>query len=278
MSRKISELHIDEAWETRVESSYTKSCIRIMTNNREYTLMEIDAECQIPGCDGTKCGQSRTTIAKIRKEHRGNSILKRKTKERLLNEMPTQGKRAKKGPIFEVVKQDGEFDDDDDEEEFQKFLKIQWEEKEIKKNAEMLAKRERYIRLHRMWIKILEYYTKHLNPREVTRIAERLYFQRCEDFDARQLERLENRAINILHSYIPMKTPNPRRMPKEILKISLIDKKRWIDPQKVKRKHDFYGTINEEISDEKKFNYLYNKARELGANQTKELENQNTTL
>ena len=29
--------------------------------------MEIDAECQIPGCDGTKCGQSRTTIAKIRK-------------------------------------------------------------------------------------------------------------------------------------------------------------------------------------------------------------------
>ena len=129
-----------------------------------------------------------------------------------------------------------------------------------------------------MWIKILEYYTKHLNPREVTRIAERLYFQRCEDFDARQLERLENRAINILHSYIPMKTPNPRRMPKEILKISLIDKKRWIDPQKVKRKHDFYGTINEEISDEKKFNYLYNKARELGANQTKELENQNTTL
>ena len=67
MSRKVSELHIDEAWETRVESSYSKSCIRIMTQNREYTLMEIDAECQIPGCDGTKCGQSRTTIAKIRK-------------------------------------------------------------------------------------------------------------------------------------------------------------------------------------------------------------------
>lgn len=193
-------------------------------------------------------------------------------KEKLLNEMPMQGKRRKGGPMFEIVQQDGEFDDEEEEEEFNKFLKIQWEEKELKKNAELLAKRERYIRLHRMWIKILEYYTKYLNPREVTRIAERLYFQRCEDFDARQLVRLENRAVNILHANVPMKTPNPRKMPNEILKVSLIDKKRWVDPQKVKRKHDYYGTIDEEINDEKKFNYLYNKARELGANQTKELE------
>ena len=60
------------------------------------------------------------------------------------------------------------------------------------------------------------------------------------------------------------------------MKIRLIDKKRWIDPQKVKRKFDYYGTINQEIEDENKFNYLYNKARELGANQTK-IVNENFT-
>ena len=67
MSRKIVELEIDSAWETRVESSYTKSHIRINMKNREFVLLEIDAECSLPGCDGIKCGSNRTNIAKIRK-------------------------------------------------------------------------------------------------------------------------------------------------------------------------------------------------------------------
>ena len=129
-----------------------------------------------------------------------------------------------------------------------------------------------------MWVKILEYYSSHLNENEVRRIAENLYFNRCEDFDAKQLERLENRAVAIIHKYEPRKIPNARRMPKEVLKISLIDKKRWIDPQKVKRKHDYYGTIDQEIRDEKKFNYLYNKAKELGANQNNTIDNENEEM
>ena len=198
-------------------------------------------------------------------------------KEKLLNEMPTEGKRAKKEMM--IISQEGEFDDDDDEEEeFRKFLAIQLEEKEAKKQSELLEKRERYIRLTRMWVKILEYYSCHLNTREITRIAEYLYFNRCEEFDSKQLKRLENRAVTIIHNYEPRKIPNARRMPAEILKVSLIDKKRWIDPQKVKRKHDYYGTINQEIEDENKFNYLYNKARELGANQTVEIEKEGDQL
>ena len=191
--------------------------------------------------------------------------------------MPTEGKRAKKEMM--IISQEGEFDDDDDEEEeFRKFLAIQLEEKEAKKQSELLEKRERYIRLTRMWVKILEYYSCHLNTREITRIAEYLYFNRCEEFDSKQLKRLENRAVTIIHNYEPRKIPNARRMPAEILKVSLIDKKRWIDPQKVKRKHDYYGTINQEIEDENKFNYLYNKARELGANQTVEIEKEGDQL
>ena len=184
--------------------------------------------------------------------------------------MPNEGKRAK--AEVQIVSQEGEFEEDDEEEEeFRKFLAIQIEERETKRNAEALEKRERYIRLTRMWVKILEYYSCHLNAREITRIAENLYFNRCEDFDSKQLKRLENRAVTIIHNFVPRKIPNARRMPNEILKVSLIDRKRWIDPQKVKRKHDYYGKIDEEIADEKKFNYLYNKARELGANQTSEL-------
>ena len=191
--------------------------------------------------------------------------------------MPTEGKRAKTEMV--IVSQEGEFDEDDEEEEeFRKLLAIQLEEKEIKKNSELLEKRERYIRLTRMWVKILEYYSCHINAREITRIAENLYFNRCEDFDAKQLKRLENRAVTIIHNFVPRKIPNARRMPAEILKISIIDKKRWIDPQKVKRKHDYYGTIDQEIEDENKFNYLYNKARELGANQTEILEKEGEQL
>ena len=192
-------------------------------------------------------------------------------KEKLLDEMPKAGKKAKRE--FEIVSQEGDFDEDDEEEEeFRKLLAIQIENRKIEKNNELLQKRERYIRLSRMWVKILEYYSCHLNANEVTRIAENLYFNRCEDFDAKQLERLENRAVTIIHKFVPRKIPNARKMPNEIMKISLIDKKRWIDPQKVKRKHDYYGTIYQEIEDEKKFNYLYNKARELGANQTKTMD------
>ena len=67
MSRKVIEMCIDEAWETRVESSYTKSRIRVNIKNREFILMEIDAECGIANCDGSKCSRDKTTIAKIRK-------------------------------------------------------------------------------------------------------------------------------------------------------------------------------------------------------------------
>ena len=35
--------------------------------NREFILMEIDAECGLENCDGTKCNRDKTTIAKIRK-------------------------------------------------------------------------------------------------------------------------------------------------------------------------------------------------------------------
>ena len=82
MSRKVIEMEICEAWETRIESAYTKSCIRVNIKNKDFTLMEIDTECSLPGCDGIKCGQGRTTIAKIRKRHSGNPILKRKMKEK----------------------------------------------------------------------------------------------------------------------------------------------------------------------------------------------------
>ena len=98
MSRKVVEFEIDSAWETRVESSFTKSQIRVNIKNREFVLLEIDAECTIPGCEGNKCGQGQTNIAKIRKSHKGNSILKRRVKERLLDEMPNAGKKVKKEP------------------------------------------------------------------------------------------------------------------------------------------------------------------------------------
>ena len=87
MSRKVIEMCIDEAWETRVESSYTKSCIRVNMNNKEFILMEIDAECGIANCDGTKCNRDKTTIAKIRKVRNKDSqvekqiILLSRTKE-----------------------------------------------------------------------------------------------------------------------------------------------------------------------------------------------------
>ena len=199
-------------------------------------------------------------------------------KEKLLDEMPVAGKKIKKEPIFQIVSQEGEFDDEEEDEEFRKFLMIQIEEKEKQKINELQEKRERYVRLSRMWVKILDYYSNQLNEREITRIAENLYFNRCEDFDARQLARLEKRAITIIHNFVPCKIPNARKMPNGILKISIIDKKRWIDPQKVKRKYDFYGTINQEIEDEDKFNYLYNKARELGPNQTSTLDDENKEM
>ena len=67
MSRKVIEYEIDSAWETRVESQYTKSQIRVNVKNKHFILLEIDAECGIPGCPGTKCNPNQTTIAKIRR-------------------------------------------------------------------------------------------------------------------------------------------------------------------------------------------------------------------
>ena len=67
MSRKVIEYEIDSAWETRVESQYTKQHIRVNIKNKHFVLLEMDAECGIPNCNGDKCNQNLTTIAKIRK-------------------------------------------------------------------------------------------------------------------------------------------------------------------------------------------------------------------
>ena len=269
MSRKVIEYTIDSAWETPVESQYTKSQIRVNVKNKHFILLEIDSECGIPGCKGTKCNPNQTTIAKLRRFHRGNNILKRRMKEKLLDEMPVPGKKVKKEEIFEVTKQEGDFEDDDEMDvEIEKFLKIQLEEKAVRANIELLEKRQRYIRLMSMWVKILDNYSKYLNENEIRRITEGLYFLRCEDFDGRQLIRLESRAINIIRSNTPVFIPNARKLPDSVLKVSLIDKRRWVDPMKVQR-NNFYGTINEEIEDETKFNYLYNKAKEVGDKQSR---------
>ena len=180
--------------------------------------------------------------------------------------MPTQGKRAKKEDEAESM--DSEFEDDDEiEMEMRKILEIQLEEKENKKNLENLENRQRYIRLMSMWVKILDNYSKYLNSNEIKRITEGLYFMRCEDFEARQLKRMESRAINIIRSNTPVFIPDARKLPDNILKVSLIDKRRWIDPQKVQKQWNYYGTINKELEDHKKFDYLYNKAKEVGKKQ-----------
>ena len=67
MSRKVIEYEIDSAWETRVESQYTRQHIRVNVKNKHFVLLEMDAECGIPNCKGDKCNQNQTTIAKIRK-------------------------------------------------------------------------------------------------------------------------------------------------------------------------------------------------------------------
>ena len=204
-------------------------------------------------------------------QHLGNNILKRKAKLALLEEMPVQGKKKKTDDDVLIISQEGEFDDDSEmEQELKKFMLIKMEEKEKAKNAELLEKRQRYIRLMNMWIKILDHYSVHLHENEIKRITEGVYFLRCEDFDAKQLTRLESRAINIIRTKSPVFIPNARKLPDSILKVSLIDKRKWIDPCKV-QKADFYGTINKEIENQKTFEYLYQKAKELGKNQTKQL-------
>ena len=185
--------------------------------------------------------------------------------------MPVQGKKKKTDDDVLIVSQEGEFDDDSEmEQELKKFMLIKMEEKEKAKNAELLEKRQRYIRLMNMWIKILDHYSVHLHENEVKRITEGVYFLRCEDFDAKQLIRLESRAINIIRTKSPVFIPDARKLPNSILKVSLIDKRKWIDPCKV-QKADFYGTINKEIENQETFEYLYQKAKELGKNQTKYL-------
>ena len=199
MSRKVIEYQIDDAIETASESQYRKHFIRVNIKNKHFILMEYDVECGIPNCDGKKCHPDKTQIAKIRKFHRGNNFLKRKMKEEVLNEMPAKGRKRGERSV-EYVHQEGEFDDDEDgiEEEMANFLKIQLEEQDRIKNRELLEKRQRYIRLMNMYVKILDHYSKWLNENEVKRITEALYFDRCEDYSARQLERMESRAINII--------------------------------------------------------------------------------
>ena len=192
-------------------------------------------------------------------------------KEKLLNEMPAEGKRRKIEPEFEVTMQEGDFEEDEDEErEIRKFMLIKIEEKEQKRNEQLQIDRERYIRLMKLWVKILEYYTKNLAESEIQRIAEGLYFLRAEDHSSKQLERLERRAVTIIHTHEPLLRPNPRRLPNSIMKVSLIDKKRWVDPNKV-QKYDFYSKVNDDVANAEMFNYLYQKAKELGSNQTNQL-------
>ena len=177
--------------------------------------------------------------------------------------MPADGKKKIKLET-EIVQQEGEFDEDDEmEKEFQKLLKIQIENHEKIKNREILEKRQRFIRLMNMYIKILDHYSKWLNKNEIKRITEALYFERCEDFSAKQLIRMESRAINIIRSNRPVFIPDARKLPESTLAVSLIHKKRWINPDKVHR-YDFYGTLQREIEDKETFDYLYEEAKSNG--------------
>ena len=177
--------------------------------------------------------------------------------------MPADGKKKIKLET-EIVQQEGEFDEDDEmEKEFQKLLKIQIENHEKMKNREILEKRQRFIRLMNMYIKILDHYSKWLNKNEIKRITEALYFERCEDFSAKQLIRMESRAINIIRSNRPVFIPDARKLPESTLAVSLIHKKRWINPDKVHR-YDFYGTLQREIEDKETFDYLYEEAKSNG--------------
>ena len=179
--------------------------------------------------------------------------------------MPEAGKKKQKMDDFlEITHQEGDFDDDEEmEEEIKKYLKIQIEEQERIKNRELLEKRQRFIRLMNMYIKILDHYSTWLNKNEVKRITEALYFERCEDFTAKQLIRMESRAINIIRSNRPVIIPDARKLPESVLAVSLIHKKRWINPDKV-HKYDFYGTLQREIEDKDTFDYLYEEAKSNG--------------
>ena len=179
--------------------------------------------------------------------------------------MPTEGNKKRKiEDMMEIIHQEGDFEDDEEmEEEFRKLMKIQIEERERMKNRELLEKRQRFIRLMNMYIKILDHYSTWLNKNEVKRITEALYFERCEDFTAKQLTRMESRAINIIRSNRPVIIPDARKLPESVLAVSLIHKKRWINPDKI-HKYDFYGTIQREIEDKETFDYLYNEAKSNG--------------
>ena len=187
--------------------------------------------------------------------------------------MPEKGKKKMKMDVtMEITHQEGEFDDDEEmEEEFRKFLQIQMEEKERMKNRELLEKRQRFIRLMNMYVKILDHYSKWLNKNEVKRITEALYFERCEDFTAKQLIRMESRAINIIRSNSPVFIPDARKLPESVLSVSLIHKKRWINPDKI-HKYDFYGTLQREIEDKETFDYLYEEAKSNGKRPREESE------
>ena len=82
-------------------------------------------------------------------------------------------KWLKPDPEFEITHQEGEFDDESEEDEtIKSFLKIQSDEKAENQRIINFEKKQRFIRLHHMWIKILDHYSRWLNKNEVTRIAE----------------------------------------------------------------------------------------------------------
>ena len=98
---------------------------------------------------------------------------------------------------MEETETNEDFDDENDE-AFQDFLKLQIEEQKQNRMVEKIEKKHQFIRLMRMWVKILDHYSLNLNKNEIQRIQIGLYFDRCEEMTVKQLIRLENRAITII--------------------------------------------------------------------------------
>ena len=114
------------------------------------------------------------------------------------DEMPVPGKKRKlENGKVEETETNEDFDDENDE-AFQDFLKLQIEEQKQNRMVEKIEKKHQFIRLMRMWVKILDHYSLNLNKNEIQRIQIGLYFDRCEEMTVKQLIRLENRAITII--------------------------------------------------------------------------------
>ena len=65
--------------------------------------------------------------------------------------------------------------------------------------------------------------------------------------------------------------PDARKLPESVLSVSLIHKKRWINPDKI-QKYDFYGTLQREVEDKETFDYLYEEAKSNGKRPREESE------